>query len=117
MNIEDVRIHCLSLPMVTEDMPFGDDYVTFRIGGKIFCGLALSRRETVQLKWNPEEFDEALATHLYLRQAWHWHKRHMIEFDFNDYPIPEDEAIALIDRAYGYVLGRLPKKQRKDLGL
>lgn len=26
MNIEEIRDYCLSLPMVTEDMPFGDDY-------------------------------------------------------------------------------------------
>ena len=36
MNIEQVRTYTLSLPGVTEDMPFGDDVVTFRIEGKIF---------------------------------------------------------------------------------
>lgn len=29
MNIEEIRDYCLSLPMVTEDMPFGDDYLVF----------------------------------------------------------------------------------------
>lgn len=43
MTIEDARIYCLSKPHATEDMPFGDDYVTFRIGGKIFAGLPLEK--------------------------------------------------------------------------
>lgn len=117
MNIEQVRERCLDLPHVTEDMPFGDDYVVFRVGGKIFCCLPLSRGATVQLKWSPEEFDEALAAHLYLRQGWHWHKRHMIEFDFNEYPVPETEVSDLICRSYNYVVGRLPKRLRAELGI
>ena len=30
MNIEQVREYTLSLPVVTEDQPFGDDNITFR---------------------------------------------------------------------------------------
>ena len=36
MNIEQVREFTLSLPGVTEDQPFGDDNITFRLEGKIF---------------------------------------------------------------------------------
>ena len=39
MNIEQVREMALTLPGVTEDMPFGDDVLTFRIEGKIFVCL------------------------------------------------------------------------------
>jgi predicted DNA-binding protein (MmcQ/YjbR family) len=31
MNIESVREYCLSLPMTTEDMAFGDDYLLLRV--------------------------------------------------------------------------------------
>ena len=41
-NIEDIRTFALSLQGVTEDMPFGDDNVVFRIGGKIFLCLSLA---------------------------------------------------------------------------
>lgn len=110
MDIEQVREYCLSKPHVTEDMPFGSDYVVYRIGGKIFCCLALVRGNVVQLKWNPEEFDEVIDRYPYVRQAWHWHKRHMIQFDLDEAPIPENVVKKLIDRAYAYVLRRLPKK-------
>lgn len=43
MNIEEVRSYALSLPGVTEDQPFGEDNVTFRVEGKIFLCLWLGR--------------------------------------------------------------------------
>jgi predicted DNA-binding protein (MmcQ/YjbR family) len=41
MNIEEVREYTLSLYGVTEDQPFGDDIITFRLEGKIFVCLWL----------------------------------------------------------------------------
>ena len=41
MNIEEVRDYALSLYGVTEDQPFGDDILTFRVEGKIFVCLWL----------------------------------------------------------------------------
>lgn len=115
MNIEDVRNYCLTKPQATEDMPFGPDYVVYRIGGKIFCCLALVRGNVVQLKWNPDEFDEIVERHSFLHQAWHWHKRHMIQFDFDDAPVHDSLVMILIDRSYDYVRGKLPKKIKAEL--
>jgi hypothetical protein len=36
MNTEQVRDYTLSLYDVTEDQPFGDDILTFRLEGKIY---------------------------------------------------------------------------------
>ncbi len=115
MNIERIREYCLSKPCETEDMPFGPDYIVFRIGGKIFCCLALVLGNVVQLKWSPEEFDEFVERYSYGQQAWHWHKRHMIQFDLGDTSIPDDIVEELVDRAYAYVRGRLTKKVREQL--
>lgn len=117
MDIEQIRNYCLSKPHATEDMPFGSEYVVFRIGGKIFCCLALVLGNVVQLKWSPDEFDETLAAYPYVRQAWHWHKRHMIQFDLSETAVPDTVARQLIDRAYAYVAGRLPRKVRNELGI
>ena len=45
MNIEQVREYTLSLLGVTEDQPFGDDILTFRLEGKIFVCLWLGGGE------------------------------------------------------------------------
>ena len=41
MDIEQVREYALSIFGVTEDQPFGDDIITYRIEGKIFLCLWL----------------------------------------------------------------------------
>ncbi|WP_455072752.1 MmcQ/YjbR family DNA-binding protein, partial [Prevotella sp.] len=41
MDIEQVREYTLSLYGVTEDQPFGDDNIVFRIESKIFMCLWL----------------------------------------------------------------------------
>lgn len=110
MDLEQIRDYCLSKPYATEDMPFGQEYVVFRIDGKIFCCLALVLGNVVQLKWNPDEFDEVIDKYSYVRQAWHWHKRHMIQVNLDETPIPDSVVKNLIDCAYLYVRVRLPKK-------
>lgn len=45
MDIEQVREFTLSLYGVTEDQPFGDDNITFRVEGKIFLCLWLGNEE------------------------------------------------------------------------
>lgn len=41
MNIEEVREFALSLPGTTEDQAYGEDWVLFRIEGKIFLHIWL----------------------------------------------------------------------------
>lgn len=37
MNVTELRDYCLSLPMVTEDFPFNESILAFKILGKIFA--------------------------------------------------------------------------------
>lgn len=115
MNIEQARTYCLSKPYATEDMPFGDDYVAFRIGGKIFAGLPLMHHNELVLKCNPAEFDELVETYSAIEQAWHWHKRHWIQIDLSDVLISDEFIHGLIDRAYEVVVAKMTKKQRTEL--
>lgn len=116
LTVEDIRDYCLSKAQATEDFPFDDTYLAFRVGGKIFAGLPLEKHGVVQLKCDPMLFDEVLAQHPYVSQAWHWHKRHWIQLNLNDEP-PSQEVYRLIDHAYEVVVGKLTKKLRKELNL
>ena len=62
MDILEVHEYCLSLPFATEDMPFGDDVVTLRVGGKIFAMLNLVDTTRVSLKCDPD-YAEKLREH------------------------------------------------------
>jgi len=60
-DVEWIRRLCLSLPDVTEDMPWGDD-LCFKVRGKIFTGMVLSdgRFPRITLKCAAETFHELL---------------------------------------------------------
>ena len=68
-NIEDIRAFALSLQGVTEDMPFGDDNVVFRIGGKIFLCLSLAADNPhFALKLLPGRNEELREQHADIKQ-------------------------------------------------
>ena len=84
MNIEQVREYTLKLCGVTEDQPFGDDIVTFRVEGKIFLCLWLGGGKYD--KWDgttrfacklaPERNDELREHYGAITPAFHWNKKH-----------------------------------------
>lgn len=82
MNIEQVREYTLSLPGVTEDQPFGDDIITFRLEGKIFVCLWIGGGKydmkdgepRLALKLAPERNEEIRAQFSAVTPAYHWNK-------------------------------------------
>ena len=60
-DVDWIRKLCLSLPDVTEDMPWGDD-LCFKVRGKVFTGMVLSngRFPRITLKCAPETFHDLL---------------------------------------------------------
>lgn len=58
MNIEDISALCLSMPLATQDIKWGNDLV-FSIGGKMFCVMGLNQDPTsASFKVTEEEFEE-----------------------------------------------------------
>jgi predicted DNA-binding protein (MmcQ/YjbR family) len=76
MNIESVREYCLSLPLVTEDFPFDEQTLVFRILGKIFACVDLERPEWVTMKCNADYALELREEHSEIEGAWHWNKKY-----------------------------------------
>ena len=92
MNIEDVREYALTLAGANEDMPYGPDWLIFRIEGKIFLHIWLESPEpTCAVKLEPE-FGQSLREHYEgVRPAYHLNKT----------------------QSYELVLSKLPKKLRE----
>jgi predicted DNA-binding protein (MmcQ/YjbR family) len=57
MDIETLRDICSSLPLVTEDIKWGND-LCFMIAGKMFCVTSMDIPLKVSLKVTDEEFGE-----------------------------------------------------------
>ena len=87
MDIIDLRQYVLSLPLVEECQPFGDDVVVYKVGGRMFLCYALERANHVAVKCNPDRAivlrDNYLSA---ITPAWHFNKRHWNDIYFEQLP-------------------------------
>ena len=81
MNVESIREYCLSLPGVTEDFPFDESALAFRIYGKIFAMIDLDDTKWFVLKCEPERALQLREEHAEISAAWHMNKKHWNQID------------------------------------
>ena len=81
MNIESFRAYCLSLPETTEDMPFDETVVVFRLKGKIFACVGLDKPDLVCMKCDPERAIELREQYSSIEGAFHWNKKYWNQID------------------------------------
>ena len=119
MNIEQIREYTLSLYGVTEDQPFGDDVLTFRLEGKIFACLWLGGGEhdmknsepRIALKLSPDRNIELREQFSAVTPAWHWNKKHWSDVCYEQMEASQIEA--LIMESYQLIVSKLPKAIRQ----
>lgn len=87
MDIIDLREYIVSLPLVEECQPFGDDAVVYKIGGKMFACCVLDHAERIAVKCNPDRAIVLRDTHLSaITPAWHFNKKHWNDIYFEQLP-------------------------------
>lgn len=113
MNIETIRDYCLSLPLATEDSAFGEDYVLFRVYGKIFACISLEKADEVTLKCDPDYAVELRDKYAGICGAYHWNKKYWNDVSF-EADVPEGLVYELVDHSLQEVLKKLPKKVQAE---
>ena len=115
MDIEEFRNYCLSKPMVTEEFPFDQTTLVFKVCGKMFALTGIETPEfKVNLKCDPdwaislrEEYESIIA-------GFHMNKKHWntvkVDGSFSD-----DFFKKLIDHSYELVTSGLSKKLRDQI--
>jgi predicted DNA-binding protein (MmcQ/YjbR family) len=96
MDIVDVREFIISLPLVEECQPFGDDAVVYKIGGKMFLCSVLEHAERFAVKCQPDRAIVLRDNYLsVITPAWHFNKKHWNDIYFEQLPreIVEREII------------------------
>jgi predicted DNA-binding protein (MmcQ/YjbR family) len=119
MNIEQVREYTLSLPGVTEDQPFGDDIITFRLEGKIFVCLWLGcdkqdmedTEPRLALKLAPDRNEQLRAQFSAVTPAWHWNKKHWNDVYYDQ--LDDSQVMEWIKESYLLITSKLPKAIRQ----
>lgn len=113
MNIEEIRDYCLSLPLVTEDMAFGEDYLLLRVCDKIFVCVGLTHSDYVAMKCDPEYALDLREHHSEIEPAWHWNKKYWNQVSLQG-DLTADRIKALIRHSYAQVVKKLPGKLKKE---
>ncbi|MGB1247290.1 MAG: MmcQ/YjbR family DNA-binding protein [Chitinophagales bacterium] len=116
MNIEYFREFCLAKAGVTEEFPFDENTLVFKVMGKMFALTGLNSEEfRVNLKCDPERAIELRASSSSIIAGYHMSKKHWNSVYFERGDLADDFLIELINHSYDLVVSKLTKKQKEEL--
>lgn len=114
MHIEAFREYCLAKPGVTEEFPFDNKTLAYKVMGKLFALTDVDEFVSINLKCDPERTLELRETYASVIPGYHMNKKHWntIETsgDVGDVMLKE-----LIDHSYELVAKGLTKKLKEEL--
>ena len=115
MNIEDARIYCLNKPNATEDFPFDETTLAFRVENRIFAITDLENTKWFCVKCDADYALELRESYPQIAPAWHMNKKY---WNQSDIALLDDWLFChLVDHSYNEVLKKLPKKTRIKYGI
>ncbi|MBR9855162.1 MAG: MmcQ/YjbR family DNA-binding protein [Algicola sp.] len=115
MNVEELREFCVAKKGTTEEFPFDENTLVFKVMGKIYALISLDRLPPqCNLKCDPEraielreEFDGAIIP------GYHMNKKHWNTLFIDQLPAPLIKD--LIDHSYNLIVASLTKKLQQEL--
>ena len=114
MTLEYLRDYCLSLPHVTEDIPFDANTLCFRIGGKIFAIIDMEVFDYANLKCDPERSIELREQYPGITPGYHMNKKWWNSVSVRG-NVPDPLILELTRHSYDLVYSSLPKKIQTEL--
>jgi predicted DNA-binding protein (MmcQ/YjbR family) len=114
MNIEEYRNYCLAKPATSEHLPFDDNTLVFKVGGKMFALTGLAKFEYINLKCDPEKAIELRAEYPAIRPGYHMNKAHWNSVYLHE-GLSDDQVYRMIDESYTLIVNSLPKKLREEI--
>jgi len=115
MNIEQIRNYCLKKLGVTEEFPFDEETLVFKVAGKIFLLASLeSIPLQINLKCDPEKAVELREEYGSVQPGYHMNKIHWNTI-IVDGSVSVNKIFEWIDDSYNLVVAGLKKSERKTL--
>lgn len=114
MHIEEYRDFCLALPGTTEEFPFDDKTLVFKVCNKMFALTDADNFQRINLKCDPEYAIELREKYPAVRDGYHMNKKHWNSVDI-DGSIETKLLQEWIKHSYDCVVKGLPKKVRAEL--
>ena len=114
MNITFFRDYCLKKSSTTEDTPFDENTLCFKIGGKIYAIIDIVDFQSVNLKCDPERAVELREQFDGIQPGYHMNKKHWNTVLFNG-SVSDKLILELVDHSFDLVLNGFPKAKRDNL--
>ena len=119
MDIEQIRSYCLSKKGTSEDFPFDEDTLVFKVLGKMFALVGLKKWESgekaINLKADPDYSEELRAEFSSIRPGYHMSKKHWNTIYIHEGEVQPQLIKKLKDHSYDMVVKGMPKKLRDNL--
>jgi len=119
MNIEQIREYCLNKNKATEDFPFDENTLVFKVLGKMFALFPLDKWEkgeaSVMLKCDPERTIELREQYKSIYAGPYVSNKHWNTVDVYKGELNPQFILELIDHSYEMVVKGMTKKMREQL--
>ena len=109
MNIEDLRDYCLQKPGATEGLPFGEDTLVFKVGGKMILLTSIALGNQFNVKCDPELAVELRERYTEVVPGYHMNKK-MWNTVHMDGSLTTKQLLEMVDHSYQLIVESLPKK-------
>jgi predicted DNA-binding protein (MmcQ/YjbR family) len=114
MDIEFFREYCLTKKGVTEEFPFDEKTLVFKVMGKIFALTDIDAVDfSINLKCEPEKAILLREQYKAVQPGYHMNKKHWNTIYAEN--ISDNLLKQWIDDSYRLVVAGLPKKIQKEL--
>ncbi len=114
MGIDELREYCISKIGVTEEFPFNEDTLVFKVGGKMFCLLNLVPPHSINLKCDPEKVISLIEEFEEISPGYHMNKKHWISVSLSG-TLTNKFILGLVNDSYNLVFAKLSEKLKKKL--
>ena len=114
MTLDHFREHCLSLKGITEQLPFDENTLVFKVMGKMFALCNMLTFEYCNLKCDPEKAIVLREEHSEVTPAWHMNKKHWNSVSFMG-NLSDQQIEQWVKDSYNLVVKNMPKKLREQL--
>ena len=114
MSLDHFREYCLSLKGITEQIPFDENILVFKIMRKMFALCNMMTFEYCNLKCDPEKAIRIREEFTEVTPAWHMNKKHWNSVSFMG-DLSDQQIKQWVKDSYNLVVKNMPKKLRKQI--
>ena len=114
MSLDHFREYCLSLKGITEQIPFDENILVFKIMRKMFALCNMMTFEYCNLKCDPEKAIMLREKFTEVTPAWHMHKKHWNSVSFIG-DLSDKKIENWVTDSYNLVVKNMPMKLREQI--